>query len=112
MRLPSTSWLLAGWRLVRMPLIPAVLYLALCPVLAALSQRHGFGSPDGLGPSYLAVAVVLVALRVVLLVVVPAVLAYRVVVYLAMRILRRAGAPPLPSDVAESNVRERAASNS
>ncbi|MEV0295948.1 hypothetical protein [Nocardia sp. NPDC050710] len=91
MRLPGTSRLLAGWRLIRMPVILLALYLALYPVLAALSARHGFGSPDGLGLGYTTVSVVLVALRIVLLVVVPAVLTYRVVACVVTHILRRGG---------------------
>ncbi|WP_431955618.1 hypothetical protein [Nocardia lijiangensis] len=88
MRLPDTSRLRAGWRMVRMPVILVVLYLALHPVSAVLSARHGFGSPDGLGLGYLAVSAALLTLRMALLVVVPAVLTYRVVVYAVTRILR------------------------
>lgn len=87
MRLPSRSRLLAVWRLVRIPVILVVLYLALRLVLAALSERHGFGSPDGLGLVYLTVSAVVVALRIVLLAVVPAVIAYRIVAYVVTRIL-------------------------
>ncbi|MFE3258084.1 hypothetical protein ACFXPS_40520 [Nocardia sp. NPDC059091] len=89
MRIPATQWLRAGWRLIRLPLIPIVLYLALRPVLAALSERHGFGSPDGMSVDYLAVAATLMALRIVLLVIVPAYLSYRVVAYTVTRLLRR-----------------------
>ncbi|WP_194818739.1 hypothetical protein [Nocardia sp. XZ_19_385] len=70
-----------AWRLLRLPLIPLALYLALHPIAAALSARHGFGSPDGVSPVYLTVTLALLTLRFVLLVVVPAVLTYRVVVY-------------------------------
>ncbi|MET8774034.1 hypothetical protein ABZV58_03300 [Nocardia sp. NPDC004654] len=104
MRLPDTSHLRAGWKLVRIPMILFALYLALHPVLAALSARHGFGSPDGLGLAFLTVSAVVVTLRIVLLVVVPAVLAYRVVVWAVMRMLRR-GVSPTPTSAAESNVR-------
>ncbi|MGW5106427.1 hypothetical protein [Nocardia sp. NPDC004123] len=99
MRIPTTQ-LRAGWRLIRLPLIPIVLYLALRPVLAALSERHGFGSPDGMSVGYLAVAATLMALRIVLLVIVPAYLSYRVVAYTVTR-LRHPGDPqnqPEPVD--------------
>ncbi|MGW4534185.1 hypothetical protein ACWEOI_24880 [Nocardia sp. NPDC004340] len=69
-----------GGRLVRIPLIPVVMYLVLCPVMALMSARHGFGSPDGMGLGYLAVAAILMALRVIVLVIVPACLVYRLVV--------------------------------
>ncbi|WP_225725267.1 MULTISPECIES: hypothetical protein [unclassified Nocardia] len=85
-------WLLAGWRLIRVPLIPVALYLALHPALTVLSERHGFGSPDGLGFAYLTVTVVLVALRMVVLVIVPAVLVYRVVVCAVRSIADRVSA--------------------
>ncbi|MEU1207383.1 hypothetical protein [Nocardia sp. NPDC005825] len=78
MRIPA--WLAEVWRLVRIPLIPVVLYLVLRPVLALVSARHGFGSPDGLGPGYLALSAILTGLRMIVLVGVPAYLAYRVVV--------------------------------
>ncbi|WP_431966028.1 hypothetical protein [Nocardia sp. bgisy134] len=97
MRLPGTSWLLAGLRLIRMPLILVVLYLALHPVMTALSQRQGFGSPDGTGLDYLAVSVALLTLRMALLVVVPAVLTYRVVAYAVTHILRRTDSKPRPT---------------
>ncbi|MFD3701918.1 hypothetical protein ACFWUP_02105 [Nocardia sp. NPDC058658] len=69
----------AAWRLLRIPLILAVVYFALHALLTASSARHGYGSPDGLSPGFVTLAVVVVALRLVLLIVVPAVLAYRVV---------------------------------
>ncbi|MEV0341054.1 hypothetical protein AB0H49_18710 [Nocardia sp. NPDC050713] len=103
MRLPDTSRLRAGWKLVRIPVILFALYLGLHPVLAALSARHGFGSPDGLGLAFLTVSAVVVTLRIVLLVVVPAVLAYRVVVWAVMRMLRRGVSPTPPGGVTESN---------
>ncbi|MEU8895870.1 hypothetical protein [Nocardia sp. NPDC048505] len=68
------------------PLIPLLLYLALRPFAAALSDTHGFGSPDGVNPVYLAVTGLMVALRLLLLVVVPGVLAYRAVGYLVNRV--------------------------
>ncbi|MGM7645990.1 hypothetical protein ACSVDM_13900 [Nocardia sp. JW2] len=67
------------WRLFRIPLALAVVYLALHAALAASSARHGYGSPDGLGAGFVTLAVVVVALRLVLIIAVPAVLAYRVV---------------------------------
>ncbi|WP_181698910.1 hypothetical protein [Nocardia sp. GTS18] len=67
------------WRLFRIPLVLAVVYPPLHAALAASSARHGYGSPDGLGADFVALAVVVVALRFVLIIVVPAVLAYRVV---------------------------------
>lgn len=102
MRLPDTSRLRAGWRLVRIPVILVVLYLALHPVLTALSASHGFGSPDGLGLGFLTVSAMLVTLRIVLLVVVPAVVTYRVVVWGVTHALCRDGSPTLPSGVTES----------
>ncbi|TQM29875.1 hypothetical protein [Nocardia bhagyanarayanae] len=89
MRLPATSRLLAGWRLIRIPAILVVLYFALHPVLAALSARHGFGSPDGVGLGFLTVSAALVTLRIMLLVVVPAVLTYRVVAWAITRLMGR-----------------------
>lgn len=111
MKLPNTARLLPWWRLVRIPVILVVLYLALHPVLAALSQRHGYGSPDGMGAAYLTVTVTLVALRIVLLVVVPAVLTYRVVAWAITDILRRIGPPTPPSGAAASNIHERSEQN-
>ncbi|MFI9510202.1 hypothetical protein [Nocardia sp. NPDC052566] len=96
------SWLRAGWRFLRLPLILVVLYLVLRLVLAALSERQGFGSPDGTGLAYLAVAAAVSALRVGLLVLVPAVLAYRLVVQVTTRLLGGADAPAPPSN-AESD---------
>lgn len=77
MKRPDTAQLLAGWRLMRIPVVLVVLYLVLRAILAALSERHGFGSPGGMGPGYLAVAGAVVALRVLLLIILPAVIAYR-----------------------------------
>ncbi|KAF0844776.1 hypothetical protein [Nocardia caishijiensis] len=74
------------WRLCRIPLILTVVYLALHAVLAASSVRHGYGSPDGLGTGFVTLAVVVVALRLVLIIVVPAVLAYRVVTLILAKI--------------------------
>ncbi|MEV0032664.1 hypothetical protein [Nocardia sp. NPDC050793] len=106
MRRAGISRLLTGLRLVRVPVILIVLYLALHLVMAALSARHGFGSPDGTGPGYLAVSVALLALRMALLVVVPAVLTYRVVAYAVTHIPRRADPTTRPNGVAGSNARE------
>ncbi|WP_040810356.1 hypothetical protein [Nocardia concava] len=89
MRLPDDPRLRAVWRLLRIPLLLTVLYLALRPVLAALSARHGYGSPDGVGAGYLAVAAAVMVLRLALLVVVPAVLAYRLVVRGVTYLLRQ-----------------------
>ncbi|MEV0248864.1 hypothetical protein AB0H76_19835 [Nocardia sp. NPDC050712] len=69
------------------PVLVLVLYLALLPVLAALSARQGFGSPDGTGPVYLAVSAAVLVLRLTLLIVVPAVVSYRVVAWGIARIL-------------------------
>ncbi|MEV5648954.1 hypothetical protein AB0L57_11950 [Nocardia sp. NPDC052254] len=80
---------LAALRSIGLPLVLFVLYLVLRPVLAALSARHGFGSPEGPGLGYLAVGAAVVALRLLLLIVVPAVLAYHAVVWVAPRIRRR-----------------------
>ncbi|MFE1593026.1 hypothetical protein [Nocardia sp. NPDC058705] len=77
MKVPSA--LSATWRLFRIPIVLAVVYLALHAILAASSARHGYGSPDGLGAGFVILAVVVVALRLVLIIVVPAVLAYRIV---------------------------------
>ncbi|MEV6279828.1 hypothetical protein [Nocardia sp. NPDC051832] len=73
------------WRRLRIALIPLVLYLALHPIAAALSARQGFGSPDGAGPTYLAITAAVLALRLMLLIVVPAILTYRAVVYAVTR---------------------------
>ncbi|MFR9752479.1 hypothetical protein ACL02S_15790 [Nocardia sp. 004] len=99
MRTAGTLRLLAGLWLVRIPVILVVLYLALYPVMAALSQRHGFGSPEGTSLSYLAVSGAMLVLRLALLFVVPAVLTYRVVTYAVTHILRwpsRQTRPPAP----------------
>ncbi|GAB2520278.1 hypothetical protein [Nocardia heshunensis] len=96
MRRPDSAMLLAGWRLVRVPLILTVAYLVLRETLSALSARHGLGSPDGLGLGYLAVAVLTEGLRLILLIVVPAVVAYRVVAFAVSRRLHRDAAPVVP----------------
>lgn len=89
MRRPDSVLLLASWRLVRVPVILAVVYLLLRTALSALSARHGLGSPDGLGLGYLAAAVLTEGLRLILLIVVPAVVAYRMVAYVVARLLHR-----------------------
>ncbi|AHH20241.1 putative secreted protein [Nocardia nova SH22a] len=91
---PDPRRLLTGLRPIRIPLILLVLYLVLHPVLAALSARHGFGSPDGPGLAYLAVGAAVVGLRLLLLIVVPAVIAYRIAVWVVLR--RRPGAATEP----------------
>ncbi|MGW4247467.1 hypothetical protein [Nocardia sp. NPDC004722] len=96
MRRPDATTLLAGWRLIRVPLLLTVAYLVLREALSMLSARHGLGSPDGLGLGYLAVAVLTEGLRLILLIVVPAVVAYRVVVYALARLLRRGATPAVP----------------
>ncbi|MFE3193214.1 hypothetical protein ACFXHA_29710 [Nocardia sp. NPDC059240] len=96
MRRPDSAMLLTGWRLVRVPLILIVAYLALRETLSALSARHGLGSPDGLGLGYLAVTVLTEGLRLILLIVVPAVVAYRVVAYAVSRLPHRSAAPAVP----------------
>ncbi|MBF4999197.1 hypothetical protein IRT45_18790 [Nocardia sp. BSTN01] len=80
MKRPDSTQVLAALRPLRIPLVLLVLYLALYAVMAALSARHGYGSPDGLGFGYLAVTAAVVVLRVALLIIVPAVLAYRLAV--------------------------------
>ncbi|MFE3102369.1 hypothetical protein [Nocardia tengchongensis] len=82
------AWLYAVWRLIRFPLIPIVLYLALRPVLASVSESHGFGSPGGMGLGYLLFAATVSALRLIVLVIVPAWLAYRVVAGAVQHLLR------------------------
>ncbi|MCC3314891.1 hypothetical protein [Nocardia africana] len=84
--------LLVTLRPLRIPLILVVLYLALRAVMAALSARHGYGSPDGLGFGYLAVTAAVVVLRLALLTIVPAVLVYRLVVFVLTRLPGRGGA--------------------
>jgi len=85
-------------RQARVPAFLVVAYLILRGVMAALSGRHGFGSPDGLGPVYLGVTAALMVLRVVLLVAVPAVLAYRAVAFVVTYIARRADST-IPAEV-------------
>ena len=80
------------WRTIRLPALLTATYLALSLALATLSARHGFGSPDGLGPAYVITTVTTVFVRIVLLVVVPAVLLYRVLMWIVERLLRRPGA--------------------
>ncbi len=81
-----TAWLSARRWLVGGIAISMVAYLALRQLLTALSARHGFGSPGGLGAPYLAVAAMLFALRVVLLAAMPAMVAYRCVAWVADRV--------------------------
>ncbi|MFF0492021.1 hypothetical protein ACFYTQ_23585 [Nocardia sp. NPDC004068] len=69
----------------RVSLVLVVLYLVLHWLLGVLSERHGFGSVDGVGAAFSVVTVLVVGLRVTVLVVMPGLLAYR----LAMRLLRR-----------------------
>ncbi|WP_109530212.1 MULTISPECIES: hypothetical protein [Nocardia] len=97
----ATERFRAVLRKVRIPAILLVAYVILRGVMAALSDRHGFGSPDGLGPVYLAVAAALMVLRIVLLVVVPAVLTYRAVVFAVTHIARRADAT-IPAKVSNA----------
>lgn len=92
MRFPQPR-LRAIWRQLRLPLITALLYLALQPVLTAMSDRHGFGSPGGLSLAYLAVTALSMTLRLTLLIIVPAVLAYRVTVYAITHILGGTDSP-------------------
>ncbi|MFC6010731.1 hypothetical protein [Nocardia lasii] len=73
--------LLAAWRILRVPLAMLITYVALHAVVVALSARHGFGSPDGLGLAFTATAAAVVVLRVLLLTVVPAVVLYRIAKY-------------------------------
>lgn len=88
MKRPDTTQVLAALRPLHIPLILLALYLALHAVMTALSVRHGYGSPDGLGLGSLAVAAAVVVLRVALLIVVPAVLAYCLVVCVAQFIAK------------------------
>ncbi|PPJ31614.1 hypothetical protein C5E45_27280 [Nocardia nova] len=94
MKRPDIERLLAALRPLRIPLILMVLYLALRAVTAALSARHGYGSPDGLGFGYLAVTATVVV-RSALLTIVPAVLVYRLVVCVLTSLPRpgRSGTP-------------------
>ncbi|MFC4372899.1 hypothetical protein ACFO5K_02195 [Nocardia halotolerans] len=77
----------ARWRLLGLSALALVLYLVLHWSVTALSARHGFGSPDGLGLGFATLAVLAVAARALLLTVVPAVLAYRMITWVLMRIL-------------------------
>ncbi|MVU76867.1 hypothetical protein GPX89_06365 [Nocardia sp. ET3-3] len=100
MRLLRTPRVLAARRLLRIPLILTVLYFAFRLILAALSDRHGFGSPDGVSLEYLIVAFVVIALRVVLLALVPGYLAYRAVAWAINHALREDdSSEPLESDL-------------
>ncbi|MET9491506.1 hypothetical protein [Nocardia sp. NPDC006630] len=110
MRRPDTAQLRTAWRLIRIPALLAALYLSLRLVLAALSQRHGFGSPDGMGLGYLAVAGLALALRIMLLVIAPAVLAYRIAAWAITRVMHRFAPPASTDDIASSAVREHSAS--
>ncbi|MFD4438761.1 hypothetical protein ACFWPK_03170 [Nocardia sp. NPDC058519] len=87
----STARLFAVWRLVRVPTILVAVYFSLRWVLAILSARQGFGSPDGIGLGFSIVATVTVSLRIVLLVMVPAVPAYHLVLWVTARMSRRDG---------------------
>lgn len=89
MKLPTRPQLLTAWRPIRIPTILILLYLALHPFLAALSARHGFGSPDGFGLPYLVITAATLALRLTLLIIVPTLLTYRLTVWTATRLLRR-----------------------
>ncbi|MEV6217883.1 hypothetical protein [Nocardia sp. NPDC051833] len=77
----------ADLRLLGIAAVLLVAYLALRWVVTALSARQGFGSPDGLGPGFVVLAALAVGLRVVLLVVVPAVFVYRIATSALARLL-------------------------
>ncbi|MBL1077017.1 hypothetical protein JK358_21705 [Nocardia sp. 2] len=96
MRKPSAAQRHSVWRLIRVPVVAIVVYLVLRLILAGLSARHRFGSPDGVGVDFLAVSAAVVALRVLLLVGLPAYFAYRLVSYLVARALDTRDAPPPP----------------
>ncbi|WP_458686782.1 hypothetical protein [Nocardia tengchongensis] len=85
------TWPRAVWRLIRFPVIPVVLYLALRPVLASVSESHGFGSPGGMGLGYLLLTATVQVLRLIALVIVPAWLVYRVVAGAVKHLLRDPG---------------------
>lgn len=65
------------WRSAPTPLRLAAIYLVLLLLMTALSRGQGFGSPEGLGLGYVAVTAAIVVLRLVLLVVLPAAIAFR-----------------------------------
>lgn len=98
MRLPGPPWVRNGWRLVSIPLLLLALYLVLRLLLEMLSQRQGFGSPDGAGLGYLVVLGAVAVLRVTLLVIVPAVFTYRAVVYAITRFRRPDPGAPAPGN--------------
>lgn len=87
----STARLFAVWRLVRVPTIFIAVYFSLRWVLAVISARQGFGSPDGVGLGFSIVATLTVSLRIVLLIMVPTVLAYHLVLWVTDRMPRRDG---------------------
>jgi hypothetical protein len=84
----SAAGLFAVWRVVRVPAILIAAYLCLRWVLAVMSARQGFGSPDGGGLGFSIVAAATVSLRIVLLVMVPTVLAYHLVLWVTARVTR------------------------
>lgn len=87
----STARMFAVWRLVRVPVILIAVYFSLRWVLAVISARQGFGSPDGVGLGFSIVAAVTVSLRIVLLIMVPTVLAYHLVLWVTARMPWRDG---------------------
>ena len=98
----NSPTLRAVWRPIRLPLAVLIVYLALHAVLTALSARHGFGSPDGLGLAFTTTAATVVVLRMLLLTVIPAVLIYRVTKYVLLRLF-----PAVPPHRPDPVLRER-----
>ncbi|MFE3543351.1 hypothetical protein ACFXK0_10285 [Nocardia sp. NPDC059177] len=99
----TTTVLRAWWRTFRLPVVLGVAYLVLHTVVAALSARHGFGSPDGLSPVFVLAVAVLVVLRIALLVVVPSVLIYRAVMWMVDRFVRPPDIRTAPADATVGN---------
>ncbi|WP_405486337.1 hypothetical protein [Nocardia sp. NBC_00511] len=102
MKFPDSPRWHAVWRWVRVPLLLIGVYLVLHQVLSMLSDDHGLDSPGGFGLPYLVVTGLVLILRVVLLVVVPACYAYRIVVWAVERLLRlRPVRDPQPEQTAD-----------
>ncbi|RMI34837.1 hypothetical protein [Nocardia stercoris] len=95
----ARKWLLSGLAMA------VVGYVVLRAVLTALSARAGFGSPDGPTLAFLAVAAMVSALRGLLLIVVPAVVAYRLASWAVGRFLSRPSKHDPKSPVVQQNQR-------
>jgi len=79
----SRPWLREGWRIVRGPTIVLVVYLVLWSLFALKAQHGGLLRPSGgIDTGFALLGAVVIALRALVLFVLPAFIAYRVVLRL------------------------------